>query len=163
MRDQKALAGLARWVLQRFGGGTAEEVEDAMSEAYLAAATRLRNDPDLEVRSYGTWFRRVLFLTCLDHGKRVRRNSRRFVDEIFAENETLEMIAAAPLDDDLRISIEQAMIALTEDDRQIIELAGQGYTSDEIGRQLAPPVDAQVVRKRKSRALKQLSEKLRGR
>ncbi len=162
-KSQSALAGFARAVLSRLGrGATTQDVEDVLADAYLAAATRLRNDTDLQVENMGGWFRRVILLTCLEHHRRELREQRQFASQLQDEDDSLDLIANERPVSELRAALQQALARLPDADRRIVEMAASGHTSNEIAAAIGNGTTAEAVRKQKSRVLAALQKLLGG-
>jgi RNA polymerase sigma factor (sigma-70 family) len=157
------LAGFARALLAKQGAApSVRDVEDVLQDAYLAAAEHLRHDVNLKIKNMPGWFRRVLFLTCLDHGDRTRRRRRRFIEGMFEQNDLLDLIAGQRVTFDLHVALIEALGSLLDEDRQIVEMSAAGHTSGEIAAYLGPDMTAEAVRKRKSRVLATLQKMLGG-
>lgn len=145
---------------------TREDIEDALADAYLAAATRLRRDPSLHVERLSPWFRRVLFLTCMQHARRNRRDET--ADWLIEEDGLLDLLVdAKSTDPELRATLDQVLDKLGIDAR-IVRMASEGFTSSEIAVALRPDLDlgedisraADAIRQRKSRAIAKLRKLL---
>jgi RNA polymerase sigma factor (sigma-70 family) len=144
------------------GRGSIEDVEDVMADAYVAAASRLRSDPTLQIENMLGWFRRVLFLTCLDYSRRYRRAHAGLVRALQYEDDSLDLIAGAHPAFDLKAALAEALGRLPAEDRTIVTMAAAGHTSDEIAKTLVPQMTPDSVRKRKSRVLANLQKALGG-
>lgn len=133
-----------------------------MADAYVAAASRLRSDTTLQVENMLGWFRRVLFLTCLESSRRERRAHAGLIRRLQEEDDSLDLIAGAHPAYDLQAALSQAIRRLPQEDQTILTMAVQGHTSDEIARSLGPDMTPDRVRKRKSRVLATLQKTLGG-
>ena len=157
---QSALAGFARTVLVRLGTDSAREVEDVLADAYLAAVTRLRNDPTLQVQNMAGWLRRIILFTCMERRRRDGRDHRRFLAQVQEEDDALDLLAGQHPAFDLRIALREALERLPEDDQTIVTMSAKGYTSDEIAESVGRTAEA--VRQQKSRVLATLQKMLGG-
>jgi RNA polymerase sigma factor (sigma-70 family) len=143
---------------------SAQDLEDVLSDAYLTAATRLRNEPTLRPADVGPWFRKVLFFRCLNHARRWGREVvpdgwAALVAGLQADDVTLEELLPAPASDpNKQLLLDQLLAKLEPDARTVIQLALSGYTADEIAAQIGST--AANVRKLRSRGLAKLREAL---
>jgi RNA polymerase sigma factor (sigma-70 family) len=144
------------------GHGSVEDVEDVMADAYVAAASRLRNDVSLHVENMLGWFRKVLFLTCLDYSRRHRRAYAGLIRRLRDEDDSLDLIVGENPTPDLKAALVEAFEHLGDEDRTIVRMAAEGHTSDEIAKSLGQKWTPDGVRKRKSRVLATLQEMLGG-
>lgn len=157
-RRQRQLAGFA-WRCLSVRGVQPQnaDVQDALSDAYLIAATKIRNDPTLVVENWEAWFRKFLFFTCLKladaHHKLGLTTT---IDELEAEDEILQ--SSAHWDDN--ILARELLDSLEPEEREVLTQAGSGYTSNEIGVALGKSADN--VRQIKSRAIEKLRQGLKG-
>lgn len=140
-------------------------VEDVLSDAYIAAATRLRHDRNLQVDDWVAWFRRFIFLTCLRHTRDKLKDKTIDLDTAEMEERLLDFVAdrAAPNKEDIRLIVAEALQNLQKTDPEshtIVEQSADGYTSIEIAKTLG--ITPENVRTQKSRALKKLREELEG-
>lgn len=133
-----------------------------MADAYLAAATRLRNDPDLHVENMGGWFRRVILLTCLERNRRSLREHRTFATQMQEEDDSLDLLASERPLFELRAALHQALAQLPDADRKIVTMAAAGHTSNEIAAAMGDGTTPEAVRKQKSRVLASLQRMLGG-
>lgn len=160
--QQRALAHFA-WTCLAARGAKAgpEDVEDVLSDAYLKAATRLSKEPGLEIENFNAWFHRIVFFDALHHARRWRgREWERGIAELEREAETQTELHAlqggSGVED--RILARQLLERLGEEDREIVRLSLEGYSSEEMADRVG--TSAAAVRQRKSRALHQLREAL---
>lgn len=131
------------------------DVEDAISTAYLRAMRRFREDDDLVVGSYRSWFARILFCVCSDQVD----SNRKFVTNLEEEFLILSKARKAQAGGggaEERIALDQAMRSLGKSEQQNIRLKLLGLTAAEIAKLNGGT--AQSVRKSVSRGC----EKLRG-
>lgn len=156
------LGGFARTVLARLGRSSTQDVEDALADAYVTAATRIRNDPALQIENMGGWFRRVILLTCLERNRRARREHRSFSMQLQQEDDALDLIAGENPPFELRAALREALDRLPESDRTIVVMAAEGHTSSEIAQALGGTMTAESVRQKKSRVLVTLQKLLGG-
>jgi RNA polymerase sigma factor (sigma-70 family) len=157
LRDRQREFGNLAWriLLVRGARPQQQDIEDALADAYLAAATRLRNEPELAADHLEPWFRKVLFFTCLKQGDAKRKlGLSQTIEELEYEDEVLQ---SAPLWDK-QIDIAQRLDSLEPEEREIVRLAGEGYTSAEIASRVGK--SAQNVRKIKSRAIGKLQREV---
>jgi len=156
-REEPALAGFAwRCLAVRMRRPQREDVEDVLSDAYLAAATRLRCDSSLVVHSLGAWFRRVLFFRCLKHAKMQSADDwEKPIDQLEREDEMVEILhRGSHIETEDAILADELLSTLGGRDRRILELTIEGYTSREIAEVLEETPEN--VRKVKSRAIGKL-------
>lgn len=144
------------------GASSKSDLEDVLADAYVTAATKIRNDPTLEVRNMAGWFRRVLFLTCLERSRYDRREQQRFVTQLQEEDDSLDLIAGYNPHFDLQIALQKALKELKDDERTIVTMAAEGHTSNEIAEKLGGRATPASVRKEKSRVLAVLQKMLGG-
>jgi RNA polymerase sigma factor (sigma-70 family) len=137
-------------------------VEDVLSDAYIAAATRLRHDRNLHVDDWVAWFRRFVFLTCLRHTRDKLKDRSIDLDSVEAEERLLDLVAvrSSANVEDIRLIVNEALNALDEQDCNIVQQSADGYTSAEIAEKLG--LSPENVRTRKSRAVRLLRERLEG-
>ena len=160
--EQRYLAGFARAVLLNLHVSAARhDVEAVLNDAYIHAATRLRDDGELRVENMHAWFRGVIFNTCLERRRRGFRYSSLFVQSLEDEIGVLNQIDQTTVSVDLTIAADEVLKNFSEQDQEIVKLAAAGYTSDEIAALLGD-MTAVAVRKRKSRALAALKKSLGG-
>jgi RNA polymerase sigma factor (sigma-70 family) len=128
-----------------------EDVEDALSDAYLIAATRIRNEPALRIPNLPAWFRRVLFFACL---KKVdRKRSLGITEEIEALEFEDSQVRSNP-DWDSPIFVRDLLEKLEPKERAVLGLLAQGETSGDIAGKLN--LSAENVRQIKSRGIRSL-------
>jgi RNA polymerase sigma factor (sigma-70 family) len=144
---------------------TQTAVEDVLSDAYIAAATRLRHDRNLQVEDWVAWFRRFVFLTCLRHTRDTLKDKTIDLGTAEMEERLLDFVAdrESSNKEDTRLIVAQALERLKVDDPQshtIVERSADGYTSVEIAKTLG--LTPENVRTQKSRALRKLREELEG-
>lgn len=159
----RPLAAFARMCLAARRMSTdADAVRDVLSDAYIAAAMRLRHDRDLHVDNWVAWFRRVIFLTCLRHVRETLKDRTIDVDAAELEERLLDFVAdrSSPDAQDVRLIVKETLATLDEQDRAIIEQSADGYTSAEIAGTLG--LTPENVRTKKSRVLRALREELQG-
>lgn len=157
-KNDRSLAALARRVLtQRGVSASHEEVEDVLSDAYLRAATRLRNEPRLQVENYAAWFSRFVFFTCL---RRARELSKLPVtidlDGMEMQDQMLDMVP------ELLLTMDKLLESLDPTDQKIVMRAAEGFTSKEIAGELGGNLSEASVRQKKSRALRKLLRRYQG-
>lgn len=133
-----------------------------MADAYVAAVSRLRTDPMLEIGNMLGWFRRVLFLTCLESSRKDRRAHAGLIRKLQDEDDSLDLIAGSHPAYELKVALSEAIRKLPERDQRIITMAVEGHTSDEIAKFLGSDITPESVRKRKSLALATLQKALGG-
>jgi RNA polymerase sigma factor (sigma-70 family) len=127
------------------------DVQDALSEAYLTAATRLRNEPTLIVENLEAWFRKVLFFVCLKQADaRHKLGLVGTLESLQGEDEVLQFSPSW----DHNILARQLLDNLEPEEREIVTMAGQGLTSKEIGQALGK--SGENVRQIKARAIAKL-------
>ena len=162
-QSEASFAGFARAVLRSVGGFRSDDdVREVMADAYIAAAQRLKSDRELNVENMGGWFRRVLFLACLTHNRHRLRDMRRFVNSLNEDDDLLGLLASTPAQFDLGVALKEALGKLREEDRTIVMMSAEGYTSGDIADMLGASFNATNVRKRNSRALAALQKLLGG-
>jgi RNA polymerase sigma factor (sigma-70 family) len=164
--EESALARFAwRCLAVRGNRPSREDIEDAMSEAYIAAVTRLQSEPTLVVRNLGAWFRKFLFFKCLTLAKRRRLEGQddlsvlaRGLEE---EDTVLDAIASRDSDPDQALIAQELLSGLDPAARRILELSAEGYTSAEIAEVVRESADN--VRQIKVRTLNTLRARHLGR
>ncbi len=151
LRDKRReLEGLAWHTLSLRGlrPGPAD-VEDALSEAYLRAATRFRNDPTLEVENLQAWFRAFIFVVCLKQAdRRYKLGLGATIEEMEFEVMVLETSTFN------RILANELLDRLDPREQQILRRFAEGFTSAEIAVELE--MSPEQVRQIKSRAIQRL-------
>jgi RNA polymerase sigma factor (sigma-70 family) len=131
------------------------DVQDALAEAYLRAATRLKNQPELAPDNLEAWFRRVLFFTCVKHADaRYKLGLSTTIEELQAEDAVLEPAVWE------QILAGQLLAKLDPQEGDILRMAAEGYTSVEIGQKYGRPAD--TIRQAKSRAISRLRRGIKG-
>jgi len=163
--EANSLSGFARVNLLRvMRSPQREDVEDVLSDAYLAAATRLRREPSLEVQNLGAWFRKVLFFRCLQYGKKWREGKwAKSLEDLENEDQVLEILHQAEKSHsttETTLLVDECLSKLDDRERQVLVLAAQGYTSREIGNKFKETPEN--IRKIKSRAIEKLRNLLLG-
>jgi RNA polymerase sigma factor (sigma-70 family) len=149
--DEKLSGWVRSWLRSRSGQPTKEEVQDVLSDAFVTAITKLRDAPELEIHFPFAWFLRILFFTSLRHARRHLH----VIQRLELEDRLLNRIVDPTVSNsESRLVIDNAVKTAAGDDLEIIQLAAQGYTSEEIGEKL--DISPELVRKRKSRALQRL-------
>ena len=154
--NHRLLAGLA-WRAMSMSGlrPKQEDLEDAISDAYLAAASRLRAGE--AIRDMGPWFKRVLFFTCLAQARKYYRRKEtaldELTDELLADDRAIDAL-------DRMVDARRLLADLPEADRLLIAAVLEGRTSSEIGEQLGIPAD--TARQRKHRILARLLQDTEG-
>lgn len=157
--EESALARFAwRCLAVRGNRPSREDIEDAMSEAYIAAVTRLQSEPTLAVRDLGAWFRKFVFFKCLTLAKRRRLEGQDdlsvFARGLEEEDTVLDAIAARDSDPDQGLIAQELLSGLDQTSRRILELSAEGYTSAEIAEVVRE--SAENVRQIKARTLNAL-------
>lgn len=164
---KKEESGLARFawrcLAMRGRKPTRQDVEDVLSEAYLTAATRFHREPSLAVANLRAWFYKVLFFKCLQHASKWKfENWNAVVDDLTFEDMTLDALTHEEYTAEGRLVRDVLLRELLEEAspeaQDILRLAAQGYTSQEIAERLKDT--AANVRQRKARALAALRKKL---
>jgi RNA polymerase sigma factor (sigma-70 family) len=135
-----------------------QDIEDVMSDAYLTAATLLRDERSAPVRNLGAWFRKILFFRCLRLAAKWRfRQWDRTIDDLEAQDEVLDLVASgvegSPAHES-RLLVRELLDSLDSRSRAIVELAAEGYSAVEIAERVGEsPAN---VRQLKSRAVARL-------
>lgn len=139
-----------------------EDLEDVLSDAYFDAASLLKNGRFVDLQYYNAWFRKVLFLRCLQHSKRKHRELARIVTSLSEQDDVLDLgRGAGRFADDAEMPIlwDELLSKLDkEDDKQIVLKSLEGYTSKEIAQSLN--LSPQNIRQIKSRALRKIRNAL---
>ena len=140
------------------------DIEDVMSDAFVVAMSRLREEPLLKIRNLGGWFRKILFFQCLRRARKWRFEGWDALVTSLEEGDyvldILQHTTTPPDDPDLAILARELLDRLGPLERRIVELSISGYTSSEIAA-LEGETPANV-RQLKSRALKRLREYVMG-
>jgi RNA polymerase sigma factor (sigma-70 family) len=160
VENERSFAAFAWRIFVGRGISSREDVRDALSEAYLLAATKLRHNPTLVVENHAAWFQRILFFVCLATAKKRFKTEAKGIDveALHSEADTLEMVYNQLFQPDRRIDMEEILSALSDTDRKILQMSLEGYTSEEIAESLN--TTAPNIRQRKSRALQELRKRL---
>lgn len=154
MKRERQLAGFAWNILESRGSSPSRvDIEDVLSEAYLTAATKVRNQENLIIENYFAWFRKVLFFACLKFAKKQGQLQEVQYQELEDEAQLLEIvnIHQKGQDPDVSILSKELLGALSETDQDIVKSSAEGYTSREIANRLS--LSPESVRQRKKRAL----------
>ena len=125
----------------------AEDAEDAVSDAVLAAYENIRKLRKKE--SFRSWMFTIVANICR---KRLRQAAKRKENE---QEETLFQIPARSVDYGLAVDVRKAFFILSEEEQLIVGLSVfGGYISTEIGKILK--LHANTVRSRRKRALEKM-------
>jgi RNA polymerase sigma factor (sigma-70 family) len=152
VQNERKLISFACYTLRSFGS-TDSDAEDALSEAFIVAATKIRQNPSLAISNYAAWYQRILYFSCLSLAKKTRRSVLAGIDLDYIKNEynVLEAIRYSADDDLRRNAIEFASKSLTPNQRSVLMMSLDGYTADEIAVKL--DISEGNVRQLKSRAI----------
>ena len=127
--------------------GSAEDAEDAVSEAITLAYAKFETLRDRE--KFKFWFLRILQNACKS---RLRERSAAVVPLYNADDEPIDIPDKSAVDPETRTALNQMLERLKPDDKKIVLLSVQGgYSSDEIASMLG--MTAGNVRVRLHRAL----------
>jgi RNA polymerase sigma factor (sigma-70 family) len=132
---------------------SATDVEDALGEAYLRAATRFRKEPDLRIENLEAWYRTLLYIVCLKQAdERHKLRLSETIEEIETELAVLESSTFS------KILAGQVLAKIEPLESKILQMSAEGFTSDEIAAELNSSSDQ--VRQIKSRAIQKLKRAL---
>ena len=163
MEHQAQLASFAYGILKSRGmDGHKSDVEDVLSDAYLAAASKIRSKPDLEIENFYAWYRKFLFFACLKLAARKGQFPSVELEELENYAQLLEIVHSGQVhqDPDVSLFCEKLLMNLKEKDRDILTKSAQGYTSVEIAEELE--LKPEAVRQSKKRALELLRKLVKG-
>lgn len=146
------LAGLVRhWLWSWAVAPTSEDVRDVLSDAFVEAITKLRNNPQLQLRLPYPWFMRFAYFQSL----RRARHHYSALEQLKVEEDVLNRFAdPTAVDSESKAVIDDAVKSAAGDDLELLLLAAEGHTSDEIAERLG--ISPELVRQRKSRAVKRV-------
>lgn len=139
---------------------TPADVEDALGDAFVTAATRLRNESQLTVERPLAWFKKIVFFKCLRMAAKAKpRRWMALVDELEESDELLDHVQSGGRGPGIetRLALEALLGALDERSRDVLRQFAEGFTSTEIAEQLGE--SAENVRQLKSRALRTLQKR----
>jgi RNA polymerase sigma factor (sigma-70 family) len=137
-----------------------QDIEDILSESYLIALTKLRNDHSLVVSNYYAWLTRIVFLNMLNTFKKQVQRKMKLSDTDLQEIMDVNLVMET-LDNVVHRKMLNEKIGelLTQEEKAIIDRGIEGYLSREIAEELGISSDA--VRKIKSRAIQKIKKILR--
>jgi RNA polymerase sigma factor (sigma-70 family) len=139
---------------------TRADIEDALSDAFVTAAIRLRREPHLTIERPLAWFKKIVFFRCLHMAAAAK--SRRWVT-LVSQLEIDDVLLDSVRDGargpgiETRLTIEALLDGLDGRSKEVLRLYAEGFTSTEIAEQLGETADN--VRQLKSRTLRSLRER----